>query len=112
MKSNGFINGIKDKINFIQSLIDNLEGVSKGAKALIEDDDWAEGDKTLLAHIGNSSDEYRFAVEASLKNNLNNILVETFDDLKNGIDYLKSNEIGKASFFVPKFERYKQKKIC
>ncbi len=95
------LNGLKDKINFIQTLIDNLEGVSKGAKSLLEDESWSKGDKTLLAHIGNSSDEYRFAIEASLKNNLNSILVESIDDLKNGIDYLISNEVGKASFFVP-----------
>jgi len=40
------------------------------------------------------------AIEASLKNNLNDILVETLDDLKNGIKYLKDNEVGKASFYV------------
>ena len=92
------INNIKDKINFIQNLIDTLEGVSKGAKALIEGRDWATGEKALLAHVGNSSEEFRFAVEASLKSNLNNILIESIEDLKNGIEYLKNNEIGKASF--------------
>ena len=96
----GLLNTLKEKIGFVQNLIDNLEGVSKGAKALLESDDWAMGDKTLLAHIGNSSDEFRSAVEASLKNNLNDILVETIDDLKNGIEYLKNNDIGKASFYV------------
>jgi len=92
------INSIKDKINFIQNLIDTLEGVSKGAKALIENGDWASGEKALLAHIGNSQEDYRFAIEASLKNNLNNILIESLKDLKSGIEYLKNNEIGKASF--------------
>ena len=94
------LNSLKDKIGFIQNLIDNLEGVSKGAKALIEDDTWALKDKTLLAYIGNTPDKYRNAVEASLKNNLNNIIVETFEDLLNGIAFLKNNEIGKASFYV------------
>ena len=54
-------------------------------------------DKTLAAYIGNTSDKYRNAIEAALKNNLNNILVESFEDLKNGISF-KKNEIGKASF--------------
>ena len=94
------LNSLKDKIGFIQNLIDNLEGVSKGAKALIEDDTWALKDKTLLAYIGDTPDKYRNAIEASLKNNLNNIIVETFDDLLNGIAFLKNNEIGKASFYV------------
>jgi chromosome segregation protein len=98
------LNNLKEKINLIQNLIDNLEGVSKGAKALLENNNWAKGNKTLLAHIGNSLDEYRFAVEVALKNNLNDILIETLDDLKNGIKFLKDNGIGKASFYVSGFD--------
>lgn len=100
LEERSFISALRDKITFIQNLIDNLEGVSKGAKALLENNSWAKGDKTLLAHIGNSSEEYRFAIEASLKNNLNNIIVETIEDLKNGIEYLKAGDIGKASFYI------------
>ncbi len=111
LEDKSLLNGLKDKINFIQGMIDNLEGVSKGAKALLENDDWAMNDKTLLAHIGTSSEEYRFAIEASLKNNLNNILVATVDDLKSGIDFLKNNEIGKASFFVNNLNGQKKKTI-
>jgi chromosome segregation protein len=100
LEERSFISTLRDKITFIQNLIDNLEGVSKGAKALLENGSWAKGNKVLLAHIGNSSEEYRFAIEASLKNNLNNILVESFEDLKNGIEYLKNSGIGKASFYL------------
>lgn len=108
LEDRGIINGIKDKINFIQALIDNLEGVSKGAKTLVETSDWAKGNKTLLANIGSSNDEYRLAIEAALKNNINNILVETIDDLKSGIQYLKEKEAGRASFFVPDLLRKKK----
>lgn len=101
LEDRSIINGIKDKISFIQTLIDNLEGVSKGTKALVENSDWAASEKTLLAHAGNSKDEYRFAVEAALRNNLNNILVETLEDLKKGIDYLKRHEAGRAAFSAP-----------
>ncbi len=59
------------------------------------------GETTILAHIGNTDERYRFAVEASLKNNLNNILVESIDDLLKGIEYLRNKKIGKASFFFP-----------
>jgi chromosome segregation protein len=103
------LNSLKEKINFIQNLIDNLEGVSKGAKALIEDDTWALKDKTLLAYIGDTPEKYRSAVESSLKNNLNSILVETFQDLKNGISFLNNNEIGKASFYVTGENRQEKK---
>jgi chromosome segregation protein len=100
LEERSFISALRDKITFIQNLIDNLEGVSKGAKALLENGGWAKGNKTLLANIGDSPEEYRFAIEASLKNNLNNIIVESIEDLKNGIEYLRSSGIGKASFYL------------
>jgi len=100
LEERSLLNGIKDRINFIQTLIENLEGVSKGAKALLENNNWNDGDKSLLAHIGNTSENYRIAVEASLKNNLNTILIESIDDLQKGINFLKSNDIGKAAFYV------------
>ncbi len=101
LEDKGAINGIKDKISFVQTLIDNLEGVSKGAKTLVENSEWAQGEKTLLAYLGSTDDQHRLAVEAALRNNLNNILVETIEDLKSGIQYLKEKEAGRASFFVP-----------
>lgn len=100
LEERSLLNGIKDRINFIQTLIDNLEGVSKGAKALLENNNWNTGDKSLLAHIGSTSEEYRIAVEASLKYNLNTILIESIEDLRKGIDVLKINNIGKAAFYV------------
>ncbi len=103
------IKSVKDKIIFIQNLIDNLEGVSKGAKALLDNRSWAKSESTILAHIGDSEEKFRFAVEASLKNNLNNVLVESFEDLKRGIEYLISNNIGKASFYLPHFDEMNNK---
>lgn len=100
LEDQSVINSLSNKINFIRNLIDNLEGVSKGAKSLIENTDWAAGEKILLAHSGNCKEDYRFAIEAALRNNLNNVLIQSLDDLKNGIEYLKKNEIGRASFFL------------
>ena len=95
----GTINSVRDKIIFIQDLVENLEGFSAGSKALIENYSWNKKEAALLANSGNASAEYRIAIEAALKNNLNNILLESLDDLKNGIEYLKRNEAGKASFY-------------
>lgn len=96
----GILSSLEDKINFLQNLIENLEGVSKGAKVLLENKKWSKNSPSLLAHIGDSSEEFRFAIEAALKNNLNNIIVETIEELQNGINYLTSNDFGKASFFI------------
>lgn len=109
LEDKSIIKNLKDKIEFVQSMIDNLEGVSKGAKALLEDRSWSKNESTILAHIGNAEEKYRFAIEAALKNNLNNILVETLEDLKNGIEYLQNNEIGKASFYLSDFSESNNK---
>ncbi len=96
------LEALKDKIEFIQSLIDNLEGVSKGAKILMENSEWTEKEKTLFADVGNAEEKYRFALEAALKNVLNNLLVEDLTTLNSAVNFLKSNELGKASFYLLK----------
>lgn len=100
LEDKSYLSTLKEKIGFIQTLIENLEGVSKGSKALLENNSWSQSSKYLLAHIGNTTDEYRFAIEASLRGDINNIVVETTDDLFRGIEYLRQNEIGKAAFYV------------
>jgi len=100
LEDKSYLTTLKEKINFIATLVENLEGVSKGSRALLENSNWAKGDINLLAHIGNTKDEYRFAVAASLRGDINNIIVETLDDLYRGIRQLNENEIGKASFYV------------
>ncbi len=97
------LNSMKDKITFIQSLIDNLDGVSKGAKALINDKSWTKKEKNLLAQVGTSDEKYRFAIEAALRNNLNNILIESVTELKEAINYLKTNSAGRAAFYLDNF---------
>ena len=103
LEERSVINGIRDKISFLQHVIESLEGFSKGAKALLEDNSWNAGDKTLVANIGNAGDQFRFAIEAALKNNLNSIIVETIDDIRSGIEYLEKNDYGKASFYIRGF---------
>jgi len=105
------LHALKDKIGFLQNLINNLEGFSKGAKELIANPEWKTKDKNILANIGNATEKFRFAVEAALKNNLNNILVETIDDVKKGIDYLNTYDYGKASFYVFGFSENEKKSL-
>ncbi|HSL88605.1 MAG TPA: AAA family ATPase, partial [Ignavibacteriaceae bacterium] len=54
LEDKSILKTLRDKIEFIQSLIENLEGVSAGAKALLDDKSWSKGEKTILAHIGDS----------------------------------------------------------
>lgn len=96
----GYLNSLNDKIIFIQNILDNFEGISKGAKTLLENTDWARGEVALLANVGTTANKYRLAIEAALKNNLNNILLFTLHDLKSAVNNLKETNSGRASFFV------------
>ncbi len=100
LDARGSLNTIKEKIAFLQNLIDNLEGFSLGAKALFDNKDWAKGDINLLANLGNTTDEYKFAVESALRSNLNNLVVETLDDVLKAVKQLRDKEMGKASFYI------------
>ena len=107
LQEKGLLNSIKDKIYFLQNLIDNLEGFSKGAKALLDNNSWTSEDKNLLANLGDAEEKYRFAIEASLKNNLNNILVSSLEDVKRAIKLLEEKDYGKASFYIYGFQKVK-----
>lgn len=91
---------LRDKIDFINTLITNLEGVSKGSKVLLESEGWTDKEKQIFADVGTTDEKYKYALEAALKPVLNNLLLENISDLQNAVEYLKKNELGKASFFI------------
>ena len=109
VEKRSLLHNIKDKIEFFQNLISKFEGVSQGSKILLESEGWTSKEKTLFADVGKSEDKYTFALEASLKNVLNNLLIDSYDDLQNAVSFLKKNDLGKASFLLRK-ENPAQKK--
>lgn len=92
--------GIKDKIDFFQNLINNLEGLPQGSKSLIESEGWTSNEKLILADVGSPKEEYRLAIETALQNVINHIIIQSIDDLKSAVNYLKKNDLGKASFLI------------
>lgn len=103
-----FIAGLKEKINFLQTLISNLEGISKGARVLLENNEWTKKNKNIFADLGDTQEQFRFALEAALKSVLNNLLIDNIEDLQNAILYLKNNDLGKASFYLLKNKNSKK----
>ncbi len=91
---------LRDKIDFINTLITNLEGISKGSKVLLESEGWTDKEKQIFADVGTTDEEYKYALEAALKPVLNNLLIENTKDLQSAVEYLKKNDLGKASFFI------------
>lgn len=101
LEEKGLLQNLRNKIELLSNLINNLEGVSNGSKILLESSSWTQREKTLIADAGSAKDEqYRFALEAALKHVLNNLLLEDFDDLKKAVEFLRKNELGKASFYL------------
>ncbi len=100
LKEKSALTNLKNKIEFLQTLLGNLEGVSKGSKSLIQSSEWTDKDKNLFADVGEADDKFKFALEAALFNVLNNILVEDIKDLNKAIKHLNDNELGKASFYL------------
>jgi chromosome segregation protein len=100
LEEKNVISGIQNKIELLQSLISNLEGVSKGSKVLLENSSWSNGERTIIADAGDAKEEYRLALNAALKDVLNNLFIEQVDELNKAISYLKKNELGKASFYL------------
>lgn len=91
---------LRDKVDFINTLITNLEGVSQGSKVLLESEGWTDKEKQIFADVGTTEEDYKYALEAALKPVLNNLLIESTKDLQSAVDYLKKNELGKASFYI------------
>jgi len=91
---------LKDKIEFLNTLITNLEGISPGAKELIGNVEWTKNEKNIFADVGHADDKFRVALEASLRTVLNNLLIENFNELQQAISHLKKNDLGKASFYL------------
>ncbi|MGB5529140.1 MAG: chromosome segregation protein SMC [Ignavibacteriaceae bacterium] len=94
------LRSLNDKISFLQKLVDNYEGVSQGTKSLLQFSNWANTEVALLANVGNSTEDFRPALEAALRNNINGILISSVEDLIRGVQYLKDNDLGKASFYL------------
>jgi len=100
IEERALLSSLREKIEFLQTVISNLEGISKGSKILLENNDWSKKEINIFAYVGNTQEKYRFALEAALKSVLNNLLVESITELQNAIAYLKNNDLGKASFYL------------
>jgi chromosome segregation protein len=100
LEEKNLLAGLENKIELLQSLISNLEGISKGSKILLENSSWAKDEVSIIADVGDTKEEYRLALNVALKDVLNNLFVEHLDELNNAIKYLKKNELGKASFYL------------
>lgn len=90
----------KRRIQILHELENNMEGFSHSVKAVI-----AESQKGTLRGVHNAvskiitvDKKYSVAIETALGNAIQNIVVDTEEDAKRAINYLKSNNKGRATF--------------
>ena len=89
---------LKSKYNYLLNLDNENEGYYKSVKAAIEyssNDDKVYG---TLASLISTDEKYEYAIEIALGSYMQNIVVETEEQAKNIINYLKQNSIGRATF--------------
>lgn len=86
----------------LKSLTKNFEGYEMGVRTVMKSNDLAPKQQGrvlgLVADIVRVEPRYEQAVEAVLADKLQYIIVESMDDGRAGIDYLKSKARGRGSF--------------
>ena len=89
----------RNEHSLLKSLVDNLEGYPDSIKYLSKHDTWNHG-SLLLSELCNVPDKYRAAIENYLDKYLNYYVVDTPAQAYEAIHLLKSNNKGKAGFFI------------
>ena len=109
------------RCNFLIETEKEKEGYTKSVKELLKQceqiKELGKGMQGVLANIIEVPEKYEIAIEMSLGASLQNIVTETEEDAKRLIEYLRKNNLGRASFLPitsvkgKKLENIKGKKI-
>ena len=94
---------IKDsKQKFLSEMEKEKEGYSKAVKSILleceKNEKLNKGVRGVLANLISVPEEYQTAIETVLSATLQNIVTETEEDAKKLIEYLRTNNLGRASF--------------
>jgi len=92
----------QSKYKFLVEMEKEKEGYQKSVKALLleceKNNSLSKGMHGVLANLISVSEEYHTAIDMVLGNTLQNIVTDTEEDAKKMIDYLRKNDLGRASF--------------
>ena len=90
------------KLNFLIETEREKEGYGKSVKDLLlaceSDSGLKKGVNGVLANIISTDDKYQTAIEMALGASIQNIVTDTEQDAKKMIEYLRKNNLGRASF--------------
>ncbi len=103
-QNNTKLAGYESKLEFLLELQRNHEGFSGGTKALLDALSMGEVDSNgvigVLSELIEPRKDFELIIELALGNNLEGIVVNTKDDAKRLIQFLKEKNLGLARFFV------------
>lgn len=88
----------KSKLNYLLNLEKENEGYYKSVKSTLE---YSKNNPKVygtLASLISTKEEYEYAIEIALGGYIQNIVVESENEAKNIISYLKQNSLGRATF--------------
>lgn len=103
IKSNQIkLNGLNASFNLYKNMEAGYEGYFKSVKGLLQESkknkDLNKGLIGVVADLIKVEFIYEKAIDITLGSNIQNIVVETEDDAKKFVEYLKKNKLGRATF--------------
>lgn len=96
----GMIGEKMTRIDFINGLVDRLEGYNESVQHLLRNRDWSASRYGTIADAVNTREDLRVAVEAVLGDAAHYILVNDVSEAISGLHNLKEHRKGKATFAV------------
>ena len=94
----GVLDRRRARLEFLKGLVESYDGFSEGTKFLITSEDWQADVQRTVADAISTDAKYRVAIEAALGEVASFIVVKNIEEAYRGIEVLKKNQKGKATF--------------
>ncbi|MDR3257707.1 MAG: AAA family ATPase [Mycoplasmataceae bacterium] len=86
------------EVKNIRDAIESRSHLDIGVKTIIENKQALSGVHGVVRDFLNVKEEYEKAIVTALGRNIQNVIVDSTDDAKTAVDFLKRNKSGKATF--------------
>jgi len=97
-KNNRMITDIKYKIEYLENSINNSFGIPNSVKSIINNPRF-DFVHDVIGNLIDVEDKYSVCVQVALGGASNYLVVDTSENAKDLVNYLKENNLGRATFF-------------
>lgn len=98
LETRGVLERRRSRMDFLKGLVESYDGLSEGTKFLFTNEEFKTNVQTTVADALTTDAEYRVAIEAALGEAAGFIVVNNVEEAYRGIEFLKRNQKGKATF--------------